>query len=144
MTNILATLFPGNDNVAKLQAQLDENETLRAELGTAQSKITELSGLTAVIVEKDGEIASLTAKVTESEKEVATLKADLAAAEKSAGKKTAEALASIGQPEPLADGSEAAATTTHLDTFNNLKGAEATAYFNKFQKEIAAEQIAAK
>jgi ATP-dependent Clp endopeptidase proteolytic subunit ClpP len=144
--NLLSKLFPGNDEAAKIEAAIVENDSLRAELTEAQAKITELSGLSAIIVEKDTEIASLAqaktdleARVSEALETITAKDAEIAEAKASAAAKATETLASIGQPEPLAieEGSE---SKSILDQFKELKGEEATRFYNQNRKAILAAQ----
>jgi cell division protein FtsL len=99
-------------------------------------KIQELS-------EKNGE---LEAKVAEVAAEVETLKETISAKEaeieevkNSVADKTIEALASIGQSEPL-DLDNKGEQKTVLETFESLKGADATAFYKANRKAILAEQ----
>ena len=144
---LLARLFPGNDEVSKLEAQVAENDSLRTELTTAQLKITELTGLSAIIADKDLEITALatakqdltTALATATE-EIAAKAAEVEAAKASAGVIASETLAAIGQPVPLPlENGEA--PVDHLAVFNSLKGRERSDYYAKFNAEIR-EQLA--
>jgi ATP-dependent protease ClpP protease subunit len=140
--SILAKLFPGNDQVAQLEASIAENDSLRVELATAQAKISELTGLSAIIADKDSEITTLS---KEKEDLVASLKAtaqsladkdkEIAAAQASASKIATETLAAIGQEEPLAlEGTES--PVDHLAIFNTLSGQSRTDYYAKHGEEI--------
>jgi hypothetical protein len=156
--NLLSKLFPGKDE-SQIEAALLEVDALRNDLTSAQGQI---EALTADITAKDQTIAENVAAIAARDEQITGLTTDLstansalesaaaelaekdkaiAEAKESAGKEAAQILATIGQPEPLPDNEQPPAN--HLATFNSLKGAEATAYFNKFQKEIAAEQRAA-
>ena len=144
--NLLSKLFPGNDEAAKIEAAIVENDSLRAELTEAQAKITELSGLSAIIVEKDTEIVSLAqaktdleARVSEALETITAKDAEIAEAKASAAVIATETLASIGQPEPLAI-EEGGETKSILDQFNELKGEEATRFYNQNRKAILAAQ----
>jgi len=151
MNGILSKLFPGNDQVAQLEASIAENDSLRAALAAKDLKITELTGLSAIIADKDLEITALADEKLKLSNEITSLTtalaakdAEIEAAKASAGTLATETLAAIGQPEPLKLDENASASTSHLDKFNSLKGREATAYYNEFQKEIAEEQRASR
>jgi len=101
------------------------NAALQTELTEAHAKLADADKLAN---ENAQTIADLTAK-TEKVEELAAIKA-------------AERLAAQGHPQPVSLVGDNASSVSHLETFNALKGAEATAYFNKFKTEIAAEQRA--
>tara|TARA_R110001632_G_scaffold113411_1_gene224474 strand:+ start:4452 stop:5537 length:1086 start_codon:yes stop_codon:yes gene_type:complete len=63
--SFLSSIFPGNADVEKFEAELAENETLRADLTDAQAKITELSGHAEVIAEKDVELKASQGAIVE-------------------------------------------------------------------------------
>jgi chromosome segregation ATPase len=144
------------EKIATLEARITELETditakdaafeaLTADLTAKDQTIAEN---VAAIAARDESITNLTAELATANTALQTAAAELAAkdeeitaAKASAGAEATQILASIGQPEPLPDNVETP-PSNHLETFNNLKGAEATAYFNKFQNEIAAEQRA--
>ena len=143
--SLLARLFPGNDEAAKIEAAIVENDSLRAELADAQAKIAELSGMSAIIAERDSEIealstakAELEARVSESLETITAKDAEIEAAKASAATTVVETLASIGQPEPLPI--EEGETKSILDQFNELKGEEATRFYNQNRKAILAAQ----
>jgi len=112
---ILSTLFPGNDQVAKFEAQVAENDSLRSELATAQAKIHELSGLSQIIAGREADISAYVSKVKVLESEVAEAKAkadefaakitELEAANVVSAERisleAARQLAASGHPEPL-------------------------------------------
>ena len=142
--SLLSALFPGNDQVAKLEAQIAENDQLRAELTEAQAKITEISGLSAIVAEKDAEIQTITAEFTAAKEsaaaitaELETVKEQLATAKCSVPAAVVEALASIGQTEPLAS-SEAPPAVDHIAIMNALPPNEKRAYWKANAKAIRA------
>jgi hypothetical protein len=141
--SILSKLFPGNDQIAQLEAQVAENETLRAELVQAQSKITELSGLSQVIAQKDSELSELTAKLTTAEATITTNQVAIAdLTEKAAvtpeivSLQAAELLAATGHPSALDLSGDTETAVNHFEQYNSLQGAEKTAYYEKHSKEI--------
>ena len=139
------------DDADKLAAHVAEVETLSADLAESQAKVDELSNLAAVVAEKDLEISSLTATasayladITAKDETIATIQAeltqaqaDIEAAKATAGEQAIEALAAIGQPEPLAEG-ELAPAVNHAGVFARLTGQERTDYYAKHRAEIRA------
>lgn len=146
--SILAKLFPGNDQVAQLEAQVAENDTLRAELLDAKAKVDELSALAEVNSQLQNELAAsatqvteLTAKATELEAKVAELEAVSAESQEAVSAKAAELLAAQGHAGSVAlaaDGNDVMPTL--LDQFAALTGEEATKFFNENRAAILAEQ----
>lgn len=151
--SLLSKLFPNNDEAAKIEAAIADNDNLRAELETAQAKLSELSDIAATVALKDTEIqnlatekAELQTKLEEAEAKIPTLEAEIVASKESAGAQAVEILAAVGQEQPLPSGDEApVGATPHLDAYNKLSGREASAYFRKHSETIAAEiRIASK
>jgi ATP-dependent Clp endopeptidase proteolytic subunit ClpP len=106
--SILAKLFPGNDQVAELEAQIVENETLRAELTDAQAKITELSGYSEIIAQKDVEISDISARLATADtlanaqaQTIADLTEKAETTDEKVSLKAAELLAATGHPTPV-------------------------------------------
>jgi ATP-dependent Clp endopeptidase proteolytic subunit ClpP len=106
--SILSKLFPGNDEVSKLEASFAENDSLRNDLTAAQSRIAELTGLAEANTSLQSEVSELTTAKADLDAALVTASAELAAkdleieaAKTSAGQLATQALASIGQPEPL-------------------------------------------
>lgn len=117
--NWLAKLLPSADAdaLSKLEAQVLESETTRVELETAQAKIAELQGLAVIVAEKDEEIKNLSTAKTDLEDRIADFTNQITAKDEeikaineSIPAKISEALAGIGQPEPLNTGGESAPT----------------------------------
>jgi ATP-dependent Clp endopeptidase proteolytic subunit ClpP len=146
--SIFARLFPDNaDAVAKLESMLVENETLRADLTAAQSRIDELAPLAEVNAQLQNDLAELTAKLDESGKTIEANAERIAELEKQAEDidakasiKAAELLAQQGHPQPVALVGDSGETKTLTEQFNELKGAEATAFYQKHRRAILAEQ----
>jgi len=113
---------------ADFQAKLDKAELALQEAATIQAENIELRTKAELVPTLEAKIAEL-----ENAAKVTAEKIDTAAAQK---------LASMGHGEPLDLGAKAVASASHLETFESLKGREATAYFNQYEKEIAAEQKA--
>jgi enoyl-CoA hydratase/carnithine racemase len=145
--SILSKLFPGNDEVAKLEAALSEAETLRADLEAAQARVGELTALADENILLKSELNEVNAKLTDAEKlanenaeTITELQAKTEKVDELAAIKAAELLAAQGHPQPVnlvGDGDE---TKSILDQFNELKGGEATAFFKANRKAILAEQ----
>jgi ATP-dependent protease ClpP protease subunit len=117
--SILSKLFPGNDEVSKLEASIAENDSIRNDLTDAQAKIAELTGLTEANAALQSELSTLVESSAILQTALETAAAELAAkdleieaAKESAGLLAAQTLASIGQPETLnIDRSEQVAIT---------------------------------
>jgi ATP-dependent Clp endopeptidase proteolytic subunit ClpP len=75
--SILAKLFPGNDQVSALEAQIAEADTLRAQLTDALAKVEEIKNLQSIVAEKDLEIANISAKLTEAKAETVEAQAKI-------------------------------------------------------------------
>jgi predicted nuclease with TOPRIM domain len=149
MTGILSKLFPGNDEVAKLEAAIADADTLRADLSAAQSRIDELAPLAEVNAKLQSDVADLTAKLDESGKTIEANAERITELEKQAEDidakasiKAAELLAQQGHPQPVALVGDSGQAKTLTEQFNELKGAEATAFYQKHRKAILAEQRA--
>ena len=106
--SILAKLFPGNDQVAQLEASLAESETLRADLGTAQARIEELAPLAEINAQLQADLSEVQAKLDAAEgfaaENVQALSELTAAAEVTEEKvaaKASEILAAQGHPAPV-------------------------------------------
>ena len=142
--SILAKLFPGNDQVAQLEASLAEVETLSATLESAQAKIVELTGLSEVNAQLQTDLSDAQAKVSEFEAKVAEYDIKIteatAAAEVTADKvsiKAAELLAAQGHPAPVnLTGDTGSAATDHVAELAKLSGTERTEYYNLHKAEI--------
>jgi enoyl-CoA hydratase/carnithine racemase len=109
MTGLLSKLFPGNDEAAKIEASLIENDTLRAELSTANATIAELLAvgeanvaLQAELVTARQDLVSLQSKFEQSLKAVTELEDDAANIDQHIAEKASELLASTGHPSPVA------------------------------------------
>lgn len=151
MTGILSKLFPGNDEVAKLEAAIADADSLRADLTAAQARIAELAPLAEVNAKLQADLAELNAKLDdaaklkdEQETTIAELKAEVEAVDAKASIKAAELLAQQGHPQPVALVGDSGKTKSLTEQFEELKGAEATAFYSKHRKAILAEQSTSK
>ena len=106
---ILSKLFPGNDEVAKLEAAISEAETLRADLVSAQSRISELAPLAEANATLQAELSKLQDELTDAGKsaaetaeKVTALESEVLAVDEKASIKAAELLAQQGHPAPVA------------------------------------------
>jgi len=131
--SLLAKLFPGNDEVSKLEASIAQIDSLSIQIDNLTN---EISGLKLDIVAKDQTIAENSATIgtlqesvakfeTEakaSAETIATLTAEVDKAKNSATEQATAMLAQVGQPEPL----EIVPSTTNespkmtLESFNEL------------------------
>jgi len=130
---LLSRLFPGNDEVSKLEASITQIDNLSNQI---ENLTNEVSGLKLDIVAKDQTIAenaatigTLQETVTKFETEakasaetIATLTAEVDKAKNSATEQAAAMLAQVGQPEPLEIAPEAEAQSNEIsrDEFNKL------------------------
>jgi ATP-dependent protease ClpP protease subunit len=130
--SILAKLFPGNDQVAKLEASIEESETLRADLTAAQAQVDEFKSLAEVNATLQSELAEATAKITEFEaaaviadEKALTLEADATLTAARVSLQAAELLAAQGHPAPVAlTGDDENAPTDLLSQYEALEGSE--------------------
>lgn len=139
--SILAKLFPGNDQVAQLEAQVAENDTLRAELIEAQAKVNELTALAEVNAKLQADLTEVSEKATALEAKVSELETVASTSQEVVANKAAELLATQGHGGAVAlttDSNESVPSL--LDQFAALKGEEATAFFNQNRAAILAEQ----
>ena len=106
--SILAKLFPGNDQVAQLEASLAESETLRADLGTAQARIEELAPLAEINAQLQADLSEVQAKLdaaqafaAENVEALSMLTAAAEVTEEKVAAKASEILAAQGHPAPV-------------------------------------------
>jgi ATP-dependent protease ClpP protease subunit len=148
MTGILSKLFPGNDEVAKLEAAISEAETLRSDLEAAQARVGELTPLADANILLKSELTEISAKLAESERianeaaeKIAELEANAGKLDELASIKAAELLAAQGHPAPVSlVGDDAQTGTPTLDQFNAIENPrERSEFFNANQDQIRAE-----
>jgi ATP-dependent Clp endopeptidase proteolytic subunit ClpP len=143
--SILAKLFPGNDQIQELEAQVAENETLRLELIDAQARISELSGLSEIIAQKDAEIAEITGKLSEAQTKATENAATIAELSSKAevtpeivSLQAAELLAATGHSAPVdLSGDTGDSGKSLYDKYRDLKSSDprAAAKFWEDNKE---------
>ena len=146
--SIFARLFPNNEEaVAKLDAMLEDNETLRTDLEAAQAKIGDLTAAAEELLLSKTELAEAKAQIAASEKlaaENAQVIADLTAAaevtEEKIAAKASELLAATGHPAPVALVGDGGNAKSILVQFNELKGSDATRFYTQHRDAILAEQ----
>jgi chromosome segregation ATPase len=145
--SILAKLFPGNDEVAKLEAAISEAESLRTDLEAAQARVGELTPLADANIALKAELNEVSAKLAESERIANEAAEKIAELEASAGKldelaaiKAAELLATQGHPAPVSLVGDAGETKSILEQFLALEGEEATRFYTQNSKAIRAAQ----
>lgn len=128
--SIFARLFPDNaDAVAKLDAMLDENATLSADLESAQARISELAPLAEVNATLQAELTAAQASIEAAATQATEAAAKIAELEANAGKlddlaaiKASELLAAQGHPAPVSLVGDTGETSNKLtrDQFNAL------------------------
>jgi 5-carboxymethyl-2-hydroxymuconate isomerase len=146
--SILSKLFPGNDEAVKIEAAIAENDTLRADLTTAQALIAELSGHAEVIAQLRAELATeqesaveTTEKVKELETKVEKLEEQIEVSDDKVNVRAAELLASTGHPAPVAlAGDNNEAPVSHLKAMASMKPLEAAEYFALHKAEILSDK----
>jgi ATP-dependent Clp protease, protease subunit len=144
--SILAKLFPGNDDALKIEAAINENDSLRADLEASQARITELTGLAEVNATLQGELAEANAKITEFEaaaaiasEKVVELEADATLTAKKVSLQAAELLAAQGHPAPVAlNVSDESVPTDLLAQYEALEGEEKRAFLAIHKMELRA------
>ena len=145
--SILAKLFPNNDQVAQIEAQLIENESIRAELTTALDQIKELQTQIEDKVQIAFKLSEAEAKATEFEAKASELEAKIAELEKEvldvdakAAIKASELLATAGHSEPV-NLNDDSAPVDHVSVMSSLSPEEKTKYYNQYQMEIKSQLI---
>lgn len=145
--SILAKLFPNNDQVAQIEAAIQENESIRAELVSAQDQIKELQSqiedkiqAQSELVEAKAKASEFEAKIVEQSEKIENLEKELTAFDEKAGIKAAELLAATGHSAPVDLNNESGESRSSLEIFESLKGAEATAFYKANRKAILADQ----
>jgi chromosome segregation ATPase len=145
--SILAKLFPNNDQVAQIEAQLIENESIRAELTTALDQIKELQTQIEDKVQIAFKLSEAEAKVTEFETKASELETKIAELEKEvldvdakASIKASELLATAGHSEPVNLNNDTL-PVDHVSVMSSLSPEEKTKYYNQHQKEIKSQLI---
>lgn len=146
--SILSKLFPGNDEAVKIEAAIAENDTLRADLTTAQALIAELSGHAEVIAQLRAELATeqetaveTIEKVKELETKVEKLEEQTEVSDDKVNVRAAELLASTGHPAPVAlAGDTNEAPVSHLKAMASMKPLEAAEYFALHKAEILSDK----
>lgn len=140
--SIFAKLFPGNDEVAKIEAAIAENDTLLSELETAQARIAELSDIQAAIALKDIEITALTtakaeveAKLAETETKLSEVEAQVQVTDEKISERAAELLAAQGHSKPL-DLSDDQPPVDHIKAMATMSPSERTKYFRENKSQI--------
>jgi hypothetical protein len=144
--SILAKLFPGNDQVAQLEASLADAETLRADLETAQARIIELTGLTEANVQLQADLSAVEAKLADAEKAaaehadaIASLTEQAEITNAKVAVKASELLASQGHPAPVElVGDKGDTPTDILAQYEALTGPAKWAFLAKHSQELAA------
>ena len=142
--SIFAKLFPGNDEALKIEASLLENDSLRADLESAQAKIVELTGLAEVNAQFQSDLSDAQAKVydfqtaaTADAAKITELEAAAKVTTEKVSVRASELLATQGHPAPVnLTSDEGTAGTDYVAELGKLQGAERTAYYNEHKSEI--------
>lgn len=117
-------------NIVKMEAMLEDCKRRKKAKGIKTATIECHAEAAGILPAKD-----IKARIAAVDAAVARLEATRATAQAAAAKERAkEAAAAVSKP---------ASKTPHLDCFNALHGAEATAYFKAHSRTIRAEQSAA-
>lgn len=107
--SIFARIFPNNEEaVSKLENMLSENETLRADLESAQAKVTELTALSEANAQLQSDLTETQSKleaaerlVAENAQAIADLTEKATLTEEKVSLAAAEMLAATGHPAPV-------------------------------------------
>jgi ATP-dependent protease ClpP protease subunit len=143
--SILARLFPDNDQVAQLEAQVAENDSLRNEIAEMKSQLDAVAELQNDILAKAAMISELTterdevkAQLDEAASKVADLEAK--STPEAINLLVIDAVAQAGHAPIEVEGSSRSETKSVLEIFNDLKGGEATEFYRKNRKAILEAQ----
>ena len=109
-----------------------KDQTIAENVAALAARDEQITGLTTDLATANSALESAAAELAEKDKAIAEAK-------ESAGKEATQILATIGQPEPLAEGDPD--TKSILDQFNELKGEEATRFYHLNRKAIIAAQF---
>jgi ATP-dependent Clp endopeptidase proteolytic subunit ClpP len=142
--SIFAKLFPGNDEALKIEASLLENDSLRAELVSAQAKITELTGLAEVNAQLQSDlsgsqtkVADLEAKATADAAKIAELTAAAEVTTEKVSIRAAELLATQGHPTPVnLTGDSTDPASDILSQYESLEGQAKREFLAKHGAEL--------
>lgn len=129
--SIFAKLFPGNDEALKIESQLQELDSLRADLTAAQARIDELVNVEVEKAAIAGELAEVKADFEAKDAKIAELEANAVAVEDRAKVLASELLAQTGHPSPVAieeNGGETADKKITRKEFNNMRPSERLAF----------------
>ena len=143
--SILAKLFPNNDQVAQIEAQLIENDSLRNELTAAHDQIKELQTqiedkvqIAFQLSEAQAKASEFEAKASELESKVAELEKEVADVDAKAAIKASELLAASGHSQPV-NLNDDSASADHVSIMASLSPEEKTKYYNQHAKEIKSQ-----
>ena len=146
--SIFAKLFPGNDEALKIEAAIAENDSLRADLAAAETRLQELSGHAETITQLRAELATeqekvveVTEKADELETKVVELEKETEVTEAKVSARAAELLASSGHPGTVAlAGDTNEAPVSHLKAMASMNPAEAAEYFALHKADILSDK----
>lgn len=148
MTGILSKLFPGNEHVEQIEAQLAEIETLRADLTEAQARIAELAPLAEANAALQADLSEAQAKLEAADKlanENAQTIADLTekaqVSDEKISVRASELLAAQGHPAPVNVEDDGKAKGNAYEQYRELKKSDpqgATQFWNENKDAIMA------
>lgn len=127
--NILSRLFPDNDQVSQIEAQIQEADSIRAELKSAQDQISELQNsiqdhaiVSSNLIEAQTKLNEFEALVESKDLEIANLKEEIQSVDEKAAIKAAELLAQNGHPQSvnLNDEDGESIKSMSLEAFNAM------------------------
>jgi ATP-dependent Clp protease, protease subunit len=99
--NILSKLFPNNDQVAQIEAQLEENDNLRNENADLQARLETLKDLDQAVIENKLTIDNLTTERDAIKAELEEAKTKIEELENAIPKAVVQELAAIGQEKNI-------------------------------------------
>jgi ATP-dependent Clp endopeptidase proteolytic subunit ClpP len=99
--NILSKLFPNNDQVAQIEAQLEENDNLRNENADLQAKLETLKDLDQTVIENKVVIENLNTENETIKAQLEEAKAKIEELENAVPKAVVQELAAIGQDKAI-------------------------------------------
>ena len=144
--NILSRLFPDNDQVQQIEAQIQEADSIRAELKTAQDQINELQTsiqdhaiVSSNLIEAQTKLNEFEALVVEKDMEIANLKEEVQAVDEKAAIKAAELLAQNGHPQAVNLNDSEESTKTKYDEYRALQKTDpraAAQFWEQNEQEI--------
>lgn len=129
---------------ATLATQRDEAISANEGVTADAARLAELETANAEIPALNQTIKDQAATITANAAQIVTLTEAANITPEKISNRAAELLAANGHGQPLKIEGNAGENVSHIERFNALSGAEATAYFKEHEKDIADEQKAAR